>query len=253
MIFTIQSGTSILIWSHIPGNTQRNKHIIVTSKWRFDVIIMCLLRCVFDWKIHPIARPWGQDSEYLGQKNDRNITDRVVLVQKRISDPIPVTSLHCVSATFVKTFTESRVGVWLRKRSPARGGWIILMTVRRRYKHIEHSLPCPIIPSVLLFFCCHNDVIDLWMMCNSSTKRHRVVNYPLFDRKFRHCRWGPLKLTRKGTWIWFALKLWSIKSKCNTLILIHQAFIISISAKPHWWSKKYRVVLGHLQAQWGHI
>ena len=32
---------------HIPTNTQRNKHVIVTSKHRFDVIITRLLRCVF--------------------------------------------------------------------------------------------------------------------------------------------------------------------------------------------------------------
>ena len=31
-----------------PSNTQRNKHIIITSKRRFDVIITCLLRCVFE-------------------------------------------------------------------------------------------------------------------------------------------------------------------------------------------------------------
>ena len=30
-----------------PANTQRNKHVVNTSKHRFDVIIMCLLRCVF--------------------------------------------------------------------------------------------------------------------------------------------------------------------------------------------------------------
>ena len=32
---------------HNPTNTQRNKHVIVTSKHRFDVIITRLLRCVF--------------------------------------------------------------------------------------------------------------------------------------------------------------------------------------------------------------
>ena len=31
----------------LPANTQRNKHVIITSKRRFDVIITCLLRCVF--------------------------------------------------------------------------------------------------------------------------------------------------------------------------------------------------------------
>ena len=30
-----------------PANTQSNKHVIITSKRRFDVIITCLLRCVF--------------------------------------------------------------------------------------------------------------------------------------------------------------------------------------------------------------
>ena len=30
----------------IPANTKRNKHVIITSKRRFDVIIRCLLRCV---------------------------------------------------------------------------------------------------------------------------------------------------------------------------------------------------------------
>ena len=30
-----------------PGNTQRNKHVIITSKHRFDAIITCLLRCLF--------------------------------------------------------------------------------------------------------------------------------------------------------------------------------------------------------------
>ena len=31
----------------IPANTQRNKHVIITSKRRFDVLITCLLRGVF--------------------------------------------------------------------------------------------------------------------------------------------------------------------------------------------------------------
>ena len=31
----------------ITSNTQRNKHVIIMSKRRFDVIITCLLRCVF--------------------------------------------------------------------------------------------------------------------------------------------------------------------------------------------------------------
>ena len=30
----------------IPANTQRNKHVTITSKQRFDMIIMCLLRYV---------------------------------------------------------------------------------------------------------------------------------------------------------------------------------------------------------------
>ena len=33
-----------------PANTKRNKHIIITSKQRFDVIITCLLRFVFAGK-----------------------------------------------------------------------------------------------------------------------------------------------------------------------------------------------------------
>ena len=33
--------------SPAPANTQRNKHVIITSKRRFGVIITCLLRCVF--------------------------------------------------------------------------------------------------------------------------------------------------------------------------------------------------------------
>ena len=39
-----------LEWSNAPANTQRNKYVIITSKRRFHVIIMCLLlRCVFPW------------------------------------------------------------------------------------------------------------------------------------------------------------------------------------------------------------
>ena len=33
--------------NYIPANTQRNKRVIITSKQRLDVIITCLLRCVF--------------------------------------------------------------------------------------------------------------------------------------------------------------------------------------------------------------
>ena len=33
--------------SNNPANTQRNKHVIITSKLRFDVMIACLLCCVF--------------------------------------------------------------------------------------------------------------------------------------------------------------------------------------------------------------
>ena len=29
-----------------PASTQRNKHVIITLKWRFDVIITCLFRCM---------------------------------------------------------------------------------------------------------------------------------------------------------------------------------------------------------------
>ena len=37
-----------LEWSNAPANTQRNRYVIITSKRRFHVIIMCLLlRCVF--------------------------------------------------------------------------------------------------------------------------------------------------------------------------------------------------------------
>ena len=31
----------------VPANTKRDKNVIITSKQRFDVIITCLLRCVF--------------------------------------------------------------------------------------------------------------------------------------------------------------------------------------------------------------
>ena len=31
----------------LPANTERNKHVIIRSKRRFDVIIACLLHCVF--------------------------------------------------------------------------------------------------------------------------------------------------------------------------------------------------------------
>ena len=39
--------TSHELWPGISANTQRNKHVIITSKRCFDVIITCLLRCVF--------------------------------------------------------------------------------------------------------------------------------------------------------------------------------------------------------------
>ena len=35
------------IMNIITANTQSNKHVIITSKQHFDVIITCLLRCVF--------------------------------------------------------------------------------------------------------------------------------------------------------------------------------------------------------------
>ena len=35
-----------------PAKTQRNKYVIITSKRRFDVIITCLLRCVFAGLVH---------------------------------------------------------------------------------------------------------------------------------------------------------------------------------------------------------
>ena len=34
-------------WDTFPTNIKRNKHVIITSKQRFDVIITCLLRDVF--------------------------------------------------------------------------------------------------------------------------------------------------------------------------------------------------------------
>ena len=33
--------------NNVPANTHRNKHVIITSKRRFDVMITCLLRFVF--------------------------------------------------------------------------------------------------------------------------------------------------------------------------------------------------------------
>ena len=35
------------ILQNVPANTKRNKHVIITSKRCFDVIITCSLRCVF--------------------------------------------------------------------------------------------------------------------------------------------------------------------------------------------------------------
>ena len=37
---------------NISANTQRNKHVIIPSKRRFDVIITRLLRCVFAGTTH---------------------------------------------------------------------------------------------------------------------------------------------------------------------------------------------------------
>ena len=37
-----------------PPHTQRNKHVIITSKRRFDVIIMCLLRFVYAGRVSGI-------------------------------------------------------------------------------------------------------------------------------------------------------------------------------------------------------
>ena len=46
-IYTIRR----LVWfwdaPQYPANTQSNKHVIISSKRRFDVMITCLLRCVF--------------------------------------------------------------------------------------------------------------------------------------------------------------------------------------------------------------
>ena len=33
--------------ANFPADSQRNKHVIITSKWHFDVIISCLLHFVF--------------------------------------------------------------------------------------------------------------------------------------------------------------------------------------------------------------
>ena len=40
--------------AHFPADTKRNKHVIITSKRRFDVIITYLLRCVF-----AVLLAWG--------------------------------------------------------------------------------------------------------------------------------------------------------------------------------------------------
>ena len=37
----------MLCFGWVPANTQRSKHVIITSKRCFDVMITCLLRCVF--------------------------------------------------------------------------------------------------------------------------------------------------------------------------------------------------------------
>ena len=60
----------------IPENTQHNKHVIITSKRRFDVIITWLLRCVFAGIIH------GEDLYYMtmpGQYMARSVRSRIPL------------------------------------------------------------------------------------------------------------------------------------------------------------------------------
>ena len=41
-----------------PANTKRNKHVIITSKQYFDVIIACLLRCVFAGLLYSLCVLW---------------------------------------------------------------------------------------------------------------------------------------------------------------------------------------------------
>ena len=62
----------VLIWRCLlgiciyPANTQRNKHVIITSKQRFDVIISCLLRCVFAGYIMQVRRSWNRINSTTG-------------------------------------------------------------------------------------------------------------------------------------------------------------------------------------------
>ena len=46
---------STVSW-HTPTNTQRNKHVSITWKWCFGVMIMCLLRCVSGTFLLCVAR-----------------------------------------------------------------------------------------------------------------------------------------------------------------------------------------------------
>ena len=62
MIVLYSWGRKIIYFSTHPANTQRNKHVIITSKRRFDVIITCLLRCVFAGQYHYIEICWTHQS-----------------------------------------------------------------------------------------------------------------------------------------------------------------------------------------------
>ena len=43
----VHSGPFSYMSRQLPANTKRNKHVIITSKRSFDVIITCLSCCVF--------------------------------------------------------------------------------------------------------------------------------------------------------------------------------------------------------------
>ena len=57
---------------YCPANTQRNKHVIIMPKHRFDIIITCLLRLVFagGWPANPYCHHWF--SRYLVSSSARN-------------------------------------------------------------------------------------------------------------------------------------------------------------------------------------
>ena len=68
-----KSGASSLIntvrWIIMfPANTKRNKHVTIMSKQRFDVIIVCLLRCAFAGLLSQSAagRPAGLLQLHIG-------------------------------------------------------------------------------------------------------------------------------------------------------------------------------------------